>query len=180
VSRIRALNPGEAQNTIAARLGRKLAPRLFQLNTRFGVRPYLVDLVWSKWTGKERGEGDEKLIRKLPLLPTPLVDLSGITYEGSPVGRVPTGMTTMREVALTWEVDVLQGLRIPKPFEDVLPDPYDFYYEVHTDDRTGPLPQHMKFRLAKVPFLDAANVQWVLTLERMSEDAERNGQSPYA
>lgn len=175
----RALRPGEAKATLAHRLGTRLAPRLQQLSTRFGIRPYRVFMVWTKWTGEERGEGDEKLILREELLPTPLVDFSGVTFEGSAVGRMPTGFVTVREVVVTYTADVLQGLKLPEPHEDVLPEPYDFCYEVVEDDRGDPNPKHSKFRLAKVPFRDAANVQWTLSLERMSEDNLRTGKSQY-
>ena len=175
----RALRPGEAKRTLANRLGSRLAPRLWQLNTRFGIRPYRVFRVWSRWDGAERGEGREIFVATYEVLPTPMIDMSGVSFDGTPVGRVPTGNVAMREVAVTYTADELQGLKVPAPHEDVLPEPYDFYYEVVEDDRGDPLPKRAKFRLAKAPYRDAENVQWIVTLERMLEDNERDGSSPY-
>jgi len=179
MSQPRPLRPGEAARTLAHRLGARLAPRLWQLKTRFGIAPYRVFMVWTMWTGLERGEGEERTLNRIEILPTPLVDYS-VSFEGSNVGRLQNGFVTVKEVAVTYTADVLQGLKLPTPHEDVLPEPYDFCYEIVEDDRGDPQPKRAKFRLAKVPVRDAAAVQWVLSLERMSEDFNRDGTSPFA
>ena len=178
--RPRALSPGEAARTLAHRLGSRLAPRLWQLGTKFGIRPYRVFLVWTRWSGEERGEGSECIVNRHELLPTPKVDVSGVSYEGTHMGRVPTGSVTLTEVAVTYTADELNGLMFPKPHEDTLPEPNDFYYEVVEDDRGDPCPQRAKYRISRQPMRDAENVMWRVGLERMSEDNERGGKSPYA
>ena len=136
-----------------------------------------MSLVWSKWSGEERGDGTETIVAKVELIPTPLVDMSGVSYEVTSVGRVPSGSISVREVALTYTADQLMGFSIPEKHEDTIPEPYDFYYEVTEDDRGDPLPQRSKFRLAKQPFRDAEKLMWILSLERMSEDNDRHGKS---
>lgn len=175
----RPLRPGEAARTLANRLGVRLAPRLWQLKTRFGIAPYRVFLLWSKWSGTERGEGKEQLVHREELLPTPIVEYGGIQFDGSNIGRLQTGFVTLKEVVVTYTADVLQGLKLPENHENVLPEPWDFCYEIVEDDRGDPNPKRAKFRLAKVPFRDAGNVQWVISLERMTEDNQRDGSSDY-
>src|SRR5581483_8497539 len=46
---------------------------LRDLQTQLGARQYEVTLVWTRWTGGERGVGDEYVVTALPMLPTPLV-----------------------------------------------------------------------------------------------------------
>jgi hypothetical protein len=177
----RPLKPGEARRTLANRLGTRLVPRLWQLNTRFGLRPYRAFLVWTRWTGEERGDGDECILRRMELIPTPKMDLSGIAYTGSHVGRVPNGNVNMSEISLDYNADFLRGMWKPcGEAEEVLPEPNDFYYEVVEDDRNENCNQRQKFRIAAFPFLDAEAFMWRVQLERMSEDNERSGRSPFA
>jgi hypothetical protein len=180
VPRPRPLTPEEARRTLAHRLGTRVAPRLWQLNTRFGIRPYRVWLVWSRWSGEERGEGSETICWRHELLPTPKLDVSSIRYDGTPVGRVPMGTINVSEIVVTYTADELSGLMIPRPHEDVIPEPNDFYYEVVEDGRGDPCPLRAKYRLANQPMRDAENVMWRVQLERMSEDNLRDGSSPYA
>lgn len=175
----RALRPGEAKRTLAHRLGTRLAPRLLQLATRFGIRPYRCYLLWTRWTGRERGEGKEEEIARVELLPTPKVDVSGISYEGTSVGRVPTGSITLREITVNYTADQLQGYVIPDKSEDVIPEPFDFHYEIVEDDRGDSKPKRSKYRISRQPFRDAENVMWVVGLERVSEDNGRDGKSDF-
>jgi len=138
-------------------------------------------MVWSRWTGEERGEGDECILRRWELIPTPKMDLSSISYTGTHVGRVPNGMVHMSEISLDFKADQLQGLWTPQgEAEDILPEPNDFYYEVVEDDRNENCNQRAKYRIAAFPFLDAEAFMWRVTLERMSEDNERSGRTPFA
>jgi hypothetical protein len=178
--RPRPLGPGEAASTLAHRLGARLGPRLFQFNTKFGIRPYRVFLVWSRWTGEDRGEGNETICHRIEIIPTPKLDVSGVRYVGSPIGRLPDGTVNVSEITVNYTADQLSGLVFPREHEDILPEPNDFYYEVVEDDRGDPAPQRAKYRLASQPMRDAAMVMWRVTLERMSEDNLRNGRSPYA
>ena len=65
-----------SQSKATRTLVRKLSPtvdRLRQIATNLGVRPYRVFLVRTRWSGEERGEGQEVVYDEREILPTPRV-----------------------------------------------------------------------------------------------------------
>jgi hypothetical protein len=70
------------------------------------------------------------------------------------------------------------GLSYPVEHEDQIPEDVSFYWELVEDGRGDTEPQRAKYRAAATPFRDAGKVQWVVVLERVSEDNYRDGTSP--
>jgi len=187
----RALSSAEASRTLANRLGVRLAPRLRQLATRFGIRSNRVFLVWTRWTGEYRGEGDEKVIARVELLPTP--DVSPETaVQGQPysAGKLPVGQLTINLISLRYTKEMLQGRIIPSTDEggnpivapkrasdDVRTEPTDFFWEVVEDGRGDNPPERDRYRLLGEPYHNEGNVCWQCTIERASEDFTRAGRT---
>jgi hypothetical protein len=159
----------------------RVADNLRQLNTQFGARPYRTFLVWTKWSGGARGQGDEQVLLELELLPTPKVmSMDGVAFSIFHAGTLPVGSVKLTEVSMAYTNDQLTGHLVPGlGHVDQIPSPYDFFYEVREDGRGDNPPQRLKFRLLNFPTMDAENVQWTLMLERVSEDRGRDGQSKY-
>jgi hypothetical protein len=179
VPKPKALTPDQAKRTIAARIAPRI-DRVRQIATRLGIRPYRVMLVWTRFDGAERGEGDEVEARRIEILPTPKVeDLSAVTLNPLAAGVLPMGTIRVSEVSATMTSDLLNGRWVPRQHEEHLPEPYAFYYEVVEDGRGDSPAARQRYRLAAQPFLKADDVQWVLLLERVSEDAHRDGTSRY-
>lgn len=194
--RIGALSPEEAAKTLAHRFGPRV-DRLRQLSTRFGLRPYRCFLVWTRWSGDERGEGGEVEVARIELLPTPLVDsLDQLALKAHSAGLLPEGSIRLREVSVNYSEDQLRGKLMPQGV--LTPDPpgtaeefdvrhrllapatkakLDFFYEVIEDGRSGDLPTRAKYRVSGVPFRDAGKLQWTVVLTRASEDNDRFGKS---
>ena len=205
MARIGPLTPGQARNTLAHKIGTRLAPKVRQLATKFGLRPIRVFLVWTKWSGIERGEGFEKEINRAELLPTPKVDsMDGVSFSLLQAGTVPVGSVRVSRVNVGYTEDQLRG-RVyppnmqttpedfstslqdndaddgtpPEPLPVLNPDhieqPFDFYYELIEDGR-GDNPSHRsKFRLLNRPFRRAGKTDWSLILERIGQDNNRDG-----
>jgi len=98
-------------------LGR-LAPTVARLrnrfNTAFGTKAYDVYLVWTRWGGSERGEGDEHPILQLELLPTPVVeDLASVAFQGTTGGILPVGSVRLTQVTPMITANVLEGNNPP-------------------------------------------------------------------
>ena len=177
----RPLSPLEAKNSLANRLGTRVAPRLMQFATKFGLRSKRVFLVWTKFSGRERGEGNERVIARVELLPTPKVlDMSMLTYNPFSAGVLPVGAQRVDKVAVTYTMDQLMGKAVPgyKKGEEI-PEPYDFYYEIQEDGRGDDPSMIQRFRIMGVPDRREGDCSWSLLLERTSEDPYRNGQSKY-
>lgn len=184
--RPRPLTRDEARRTLAHRFaGREgkpgLADRLRQLSTKFGLRSQRVFLVWTKFTGEERGEGDEHVIARVEILPTPKVE--GVTaqaYNPFSAGKYPVGSVRVTEVSAgLFTYEQLVGSRVPGQAAP-LADPIDFFYELVEDGRGDDQPRHPRYRLLGVPERREGNVSWSLVLERAGEELDRRGRSQIA
>jgi hypothetical protein len=184
---VRPLQPGRAGGSLASRLA-PVADRLRQLNTRFGIRPYRVFMVWTQFGGAERGEGGERLRQRIELLPTPVVkSLDNIAFSPWHAGILQVGSLRVSEVsAVAYGEDVLRGFDVRLiPELDLcaanvsIPEPWDFFYEVVEDARGGGCPDRPRFRLANTPFRNADTQEWTFTLERTSRERTRLDESVF-
>ncbi len=171
------LTPEQARKTIVHRLGPRV-DRIRQIATKIGVRPYRVFLVWSKFSGDEAGEGTETYVKTIEILPTPVVmSLDGIALNPFSAGVLPIGSVRLTRVSPQLTFDQLTGRVVPKEHEDHIPEPYDFFYEIMEDGRGDHDPLRQRFRLLNNPTRRAGKVDWIIGLERMSEDRNREGHS---
>lgn len=167
------LTPTQAKKTLAAKFGPKI-DRIRQLATKLGVRPYRVFLVWEQSSGSERGSGVETEVQRIEILPTPKVDsLDAVMMDPRFAGSLPVGSIRVSRVSSSFTEDLLRGKRDHRS----IPDDISFFYEVVEDGRGDDLPVRMKYRLASTPVRRAGKVDWLLILERISEDNSRTGQS---
>src|ERR1019366_3399918 len=196
--RPRPLTPRQARGTTAHRLAPRV-DRLRQFATRFGLRSYRVALLWTRWSGDERGQGKELSSARLEILPTPRVkSLDSVAYRAFSGGLLPVGSVRVTEISALFTSDQLRGIAIPSPefaWENDpplptsalclparldpkgLPDPLDFYWEVWEDGRGDDPAERQKYRLLATPYRHAGAVQWEGMLERVHADAVRDGSS---
>ncbi len=172
----RQLTPAEAKRTIAASLGSVLDDAR-QAIVDAGLRPYNVDLVWTRWSGGQRGVGVETEAARVPVAPSPIVDLSGIEFDLRSAGYKETGTTRVQKVSVTFTADELNGLISERlcQLHDLteVPQPYEFYYEIREDGRGDTKPVRQRFRIAGTPNLQPFG--WSVSLERVDVDPKRNG-----
>lgn len=161
---------------------------------RAGLRPYRLFLVWTASTGNERGDADEVEVQRVEVLPVPKIDgLDGQARNLTSGGVLPDGTVRVSRISVAqFDFDTLVGHVLPEAFktsgvEATFPRSYDFYYEMYEDGRTAPplhctyrggvpyVPGRTKWRVASVP--SRHPFEWVMTLERISEDADRYGKS---
>lgn len=186
MSRIRALTPREAKRTLANKLG-PLGDRARQIATRMGARPYRVFLTWVKWTGEERGEGNEELWARLEILPTPRVtSLDNLSFSLYHAGTIPVGSLKVDRISIrSFTEDILLGKALPgEPFpfgenkqEKHIPQPYEFFWEVIEDGRGDNPPKHSRFRPMNRPMRRAGKLDFSIMLERTSLDRTREDDS---
>lgn len=172
--KVKPLTPDEAKKSFANRFSSK-ADRLRQLATKFGVRPYRVFLTLTRWTGEERGEGEEKIVARRELLPTPRVQsLDAISFNAFRGGTLPVGSLRVDRISASFTSDELAGLFGPLAGQERIPQPYEFFYEVVEDGRGDAHPPRAKFRLLSEPFRRPGKIDWTLMLERISQDRTRD------
>jgi len=196
----RLLTATEARNTLVARLG-PTVNRLRQRLTNFGLRPQQVFLVWTRWTGPERGDGREVILKRVPILPLPKVeDLTGISLQFFSGGTLPVGSVRVTAIPPTMSQDMLNGLLVPDdptasfasqaagkgPVNPAalsqsageVVQPYEFFWEIVDDGRSneGRPPVRQRFRPLSKAFRRAEEFDWAIVLERVSDDMKRDGQ----
>lgn len=196
----------DPRHSLAQRLGR-VADRARQIATDKGARPYRCYLVWTRWgrgDDASRGDGYERDLARVEVLPTPLVtSLDSVSFSIFHAGTIPEGSVRVGEISVeTFTEDNLRGLAIPRvewlevfgcdPCDlpdvsrlettaaDSVDEPYRFYWEVVEDDRHQRRPTRNKFRLLSKPMLRADNAEWTVMLQRESEDRLRDGRSAFA
>lgn len=177
MSRPRQLTPGQARRTVAARATR-IVDRARQLEVDAGVRPYNVFLVWSVWSGGARGKGVERIAARVPIVPNPTLDLTGLSRELTAAGYSESGTVRLDEISAAYSSDELSGYLSPRLCQlhdlEEVPQPYDFYYEVAEDGRNDDLAARRKFQVAGPPSRNAFD--WTIRIERMSVDNQRGGE----
>lgn len=194
--RPRSLTTGETRRNLAERL-QPIADRVRQrVAVRMGVRPYRVFLVWTRSglsQDSERGDGRERLIARVEVLPAPRVtDLTGILRRSWSVGTVPEGSIRIDRITTTFTDDVLRGIKIPALIgpetqarprvdqpgpggDEQFAQPVDFFWEVVEDGRGDDPAYRRRFRLLADPYRDPGGAQWVVALERADRDMKRDG-----
>lgn len=193
----------DPRNSIAHRFGR-VADRFRQREQIYGLRSTIVSLVWSKWTGKERGEGVELVMRAMELAPRPLVqDGAAATNTQRSGGIMPDGTVKLEQISPYYPTDILIGLAMPcdpaayraallrgeRPGDialqmanafaiEEIPQPYDFWWELVDDGRSDPRPMvKQRYRVQSGPIRRPDKLDWTITLERVGEDRTRHGKT---
>jgi hypothetical protein len=193
----RPITPTEARGTLAQRLS-PIADRIRQrVAVRLGVRAYRVFLVWTK-SGlspeSERGDGNERIIARVEILPAPRVlDLTGLLRRSFSTGTVSEGSIRVDRISShAYSDDELRGNRVPAAFgahqpldprwaqqgpggEVQFAQPVDFFYEVVEDGRGDDPAYRRRFSLMADPMRDPGGAQWIVALRRADRDLKRDG-----
>jgi hypothetical protein len=166
----RPLGASEARGSLVHRLAHR-ADRLRQIATRLGLRPYRVFLTWTRWSSDERGVGSQKVVKRVEILPTPKVmsmDSINLNLHGG--GLLPEGSVRVSKISCYEYDEALLKGTWDREGEQKIPEPYEFFYEIVEDGRSGCEEERKRFRILAGPHRDAGGVQWELMLARASED----------
>ena len=182
-----------ARSTLVQRLAPR-GDRLRQRLTRFGLRPRRVFLVWIVWDGEVRGEGFERELARVELLPTPRVtDLTALTRRAWPQGIMAEGSVRVDQISMAaYDEDVLRGLVIPRkdlpprngtPVGGTAIEPRpatncSFWYELVEDRRGEDAPRRQRMRLHGMPWRYAGGLYFAVNLEASESATNRAGDLP--
>lgn len=167
------LTPGQMRRT----LGQNLIPvadTLRNLLTDFGLRPYTVTLLQTRWSSGERGEGVEVIIGQCPLLPTPrITDLTEVANIVTAAGLAEQGEIVLSRISGSYTEEQLRG--IWPDGQQTEPDS-QFFYEVQFPEvATGFPGERRRFFPTSAPYYDAPGLQWRIKLRKQRDDRSRDG-----
>lgn len=157
-------------------LARKLIPvanKLRQQFEKFGLRPYRVLLVKTRWSGGVRGEGQEEVTQERELRPTPLVSaLDALTETVFPIGDLEQGSLSVTEINGLETEDSLRGFSV-----DGLPLGPDeqVFFEIEFLKGGRQPSDRRRFTLRGVPTYASDEFMWKLRLERSFADRTQQG-----
>lgn len=139
--------------------------------TQFGARPYTVSLIWTRWSGGQRGIGVEEVAELEQILPTPKIGpLTAIDTNVSPVGTEELGNIRLSEISPRYTEDRLNGISSDGT---QTPEDQNFYYEVVYLRADGPGVRR-RFTPSGTPSYDPLKFQWVVNLSKQYDDRARN------
>lgn len=144
------------------------------LATQLGARPYRVSLIWTRWSGGERGIGAEDTVRVEEILPTPkCAPLSSLKLELTEIGLLEAGTIRVTQISARYTEDFLMG---KSGIGEEIPRDQNFYYEVEFLRSDGPGPRR-RFIPVNVNSYNPLSFDWTIDLIRAAEDRTRNMES---
>lgn len=145
--------------------------------TVLGTRPYVVSVLWTRWSGGDFGRGVEEIINKTPILPTPrVVSVDSLDREVLSIGTEESGDLSVFEVSGRYTEAFLNGAPSAIGLNNNTKGIQSFW-EIEFKERSD-APIKRRFTLKDVPAYDALKVQWTLTLKRALRNRSRNGDLP--
>jgi hypothetical protein len=166
------------EDVVGATLIDALAPAIDcarDLYTSLGLRTYQVNLVWTRWSGGERGVGQETVLAVETLLPTPkLSGLGAVAIELKELGSSEQGSVTLSEISLRYSEDLLMGRGGPLPLGEPIPFDVQFYWELALPVGDGTA---IRRRLTPngVPERSGGKLQWSIQLNETEGRRARDG-----
>ncbi len=161
--------------TLAKSLINKLQPvadNVRDLASKFGLRPYKVSVITTRWTGPNRGEGTEVLVSELVLLPTPAVNGTGdVDASVGSVGTQEIGIVDITEISGRYTEDQLRGYS-----EDGAPPARDVnvWWEI-VYPQPGGTSQRRRYTPASRAVYNPGALAWEITLDSAIVPRDRGG-----
>lgn len=162
------ISPTQYNKTLAA----KLAPTIDKirgLSAKFGLRPYVVRLVRTRWTGEVRGDGVEEVIWTKDFVPTPKLDnnLGSIDMQLQNIGLDEQGSLRVSQISTSYTEQELLGKTVDN---QSIPLNETFFWEVEFQRSDGTQPIKRRFYPDTLPTLDPGNCQWTINIKRAQGD----------
>lgn len=172
--RFTQLNGMDLSRTIARQMIATV-DSLRDLATQLGFRPYEVHMVRTKWSGGERGVGQEFVISDEAILPTPLLlGLDGVSTIVHPVGLDEIGGCQVTQISGRYAEGYFTGR--DEDGNEVDPD-VQYYFEIMfpTPGSVSDGAPRRRFYASSSPTYDAIKFQWRINLQRSHSDRRNDG-----
>lgn len=146
------------------------------LYTSLGMRSYQVSLVWTRWSGGERGVGQEFVIETQDILPIPkMAGLGGVAIELKELGSNEQGSVTLSEISLRYAEDLLMGRGGPVPLGQPIPFDVSFYWEIALPLGASGQALRRRFTPSGAAERKAGSFEWTIRLVETEGARRRDG-----
>ena len=172
-------NRPQQQVPLCGTLARSLisvADGIRNLYASFGLRPYVVRIIKTRWSGGRRGVGAETVISETPILPVPLAsDISSLAEVNTAVGVDEFGEIVVSQISGAYTEDFLRGQ--DSQGRPVAVDE-QFYWEIEFPPScAGGDGDRRRFVVKGAPYYKADAFHWSVRLEKARMDRARNGET---
>jgi len=153
-----------------------VADGIRNLYASFGLRPYVVRIIKTRWSGGRRGVGAETVISETPILPVPLAsDISSLAEVNTAVGVDEFGEIVVSQISGAYTEDFLRGQ--DSQGRPVAVDE-QFYWEIEFPPScAGGDGDRRRFVVKGAPYYKADAFHWSVRLEKARMDRARNGET---
>lgn len=167
-------SPDEFASTLGQKLIRTV-DTLRDLQTRFGMRPYVVRLIRVRWTGGARGVGEPVTVRSEVILPTPRVlDVGSMRDVMEMIGRTETGDIRITEISGRYSEGFLRNVDADG---DPLGENESAFWEVDFPGQNrGGTAERRFYELSSVPVYESDRFQWTLMLTQVTALSDELGE----
>lgn len=148
----------------------ELVDDLRQIAVDFGLKPYRLFSIVTRWTGGEKGRGEELVVSEQELLPTPEVDVAGLRGEMKSAGLNENGTLGVSEISPRYTEDDIYNLFHCQP----LPDGHFGFIELRMDCRDGNS-RRRRFVVSGAPQRRADRFDWTAKMIEQWQPRDRNG-----
>lgn len=151
-----------------------VADNIRNLYASFGLRPYVVRIIKTRWSGGRRGVGAESVVSDVPLLPVPLIsDMASISEVNTASGVDEFGSLVVSQISGSYTEGFLRGQD-----DQGRPVAVDeqFYWEIEFPPPcAGADGDRRRFVVSGAPMYKSDAFQWSVRLEKARMDRARNG-----
>lgn len=142
--------------------------------TQLGTRPYIVSLVWTRWSRGKTGTGVEEVVLVERLLPTPKIpDLEPLDTEVLAIGTEEIGSISVNEISPRYTEDFLKGIVAGNP--RLAGNGIEFFWEVQLLKDVGRPGMRRRFTMIDTPSYDTTKLQWSVRLKRAYQNRTQGG-----
>lgn len=149
-----------------------VADNLRELAANMGLRPYILRMVWVRWTGPLVGRGNAIVERVEDVRPTPNIPKHGTDLEYMDAGAVNRGPIEVLEVSGTYTMEQLMGIGAGG---EALDPNLEFFYETEKLRPDGSASNKLRWSLSGEPTWYPGALSWRFTLVPSQAARDRSG-----
>lgn len=149
-----------------------VADNLRRLAAGMGLRPYVLRMVWIRWTGPVVGRGNAVVERVVDMDPTPDIPSFGTDLEYTDAGHIERRPIQVLDVSGTYTEEQLLGIGAAG---EALDPNLEFFYESEKFRPDGSPSNKQRWSIVGSPIWYPGDLSWRFTLAPSQGARDRSG-----